>query len=225
MPGGWWRVRCPRRRGRGGGGAAGATARRSGGTFVKDTANNPQFGEGLYDTPSPPWEPRFDNGYPNVFWDPEHRRYRCYYPLFVVDPSSSSTPVDQRAGKPYSTAGRVTGCSYAESADGVHRTNPALGIVDFDGEDLRLLADIEHGGSISVALTDRNGTVVQPGFEAGRSVLTEGPDGWHQVSWRGADVGSLDPGAFFALRITMVKTRLWALGGDFYVRPLKYAKP
>ncbi|NDZ79530.1 hypothetical protein G3I19_13575 [Streptomyces sp. SID10853] len=455
------------------------------GKFEKDTSNNPLFGEGLYASPSLPWEPRFDNGYPNVFWDPGARKYRCYYTLFIVDPSSSSTPVDQRPGKPYSTEGRVTGCGYAESADGVHWTKPALGIVDFNGstannlllknvqgtsvlhdpgdpdpsrryklltlastlsvafsadgihftplqpwpanspapgadchnrvfkdsvsgdyvlitrlwdnnirvvamarsrdfiswskpvevhrgngleaqtysmpsweygeglylgldsvytdgddtlpdydtvslalqwstnitewndvapddstfiphgpgmgqyprgafdssvifasvpvetgdrlwfyymggkglhtswrqtalgrgwiqkdkfacygsrvahrpamvttqgldfygDDLRLLADIDHGGSVSVALTDQNGTVVQPGFGADRSLLTPGPDGWHQVHWRGADVRSLTPGAFYALRITLRNTRLWAIGGDFYVRPLKYAKP
>ena len=33
-------------------------------------AENWLFSEGLYDTPSLPWEPRFDNGYPNVFFDP-----------------------------------------------------------------------------------------------------------------------------------------------------------
>ncbi|GED83271.1 hypothetical protein [Streptomyces sp. 6-11-2] len=455
------------------------------GSFTKDTAHNPLFGEGLYEHPMLPWEPRFDNGYPNVFWDPEHRKFRCYYTLFLVDPSSSSTPVDQRIGKTYSTANRVTGCNYAESADGIHWTKPDLGLVDFNGstannillkgvqgtsvlydpedpdpsrryklitlasklsvafsadgihftplrpwpanspspgadchnrvfkdsvsgeyvlitrlwdsnvrvvamsrstdfvnwskpvevhrgnglesqvysmpsweygqglylglgsvytdgdktlpdydtvdlsllwstnttewnnvapdestfiphgsgmgryprgdfdssvifasvpiemdnrlwfyymggkgwhtswrqtalgrgwiekdkfayyggrqvhkptvvttqglsifgDDVRFLVDVDHGGSVSVALMDQNGTAVQPGFEADRSVLEPGPDGWYQVRWRGADVRSLDPSLFHALQITMKNTRLWALGGDFYVRPLKYAKP
>lgn len=456
------------------------------GSFVKDEEHNPLFGEGLYDTPSLPWEPRFDNGYPNVFWDPEVKKYRCYYTLFIVDPSSSSTPIDQRMGKVYSTAGRKTGCCYAESTDGIHWTKPNLGIttfngskdnnillanvqgtsvlydpddpdasrryklltlgsalsvafspdginftplqkwpanspapggdchnrvfkdsltgdyvlvtrlwdsnirvsavsrskdfinwskpvevhrgngfesqvysmpafqygpqlylglssvyvdgdseletydtvaqtlqwsinttewnnvapddstfiphgegmgkypkgdfdssvifssvpiedgsklwfyymggkgwhtswrntslgrgyvekdkfaaygsrkngqptilttqgLNFSGTDLQLLLDTDRGGEVQVDLmTDQNGTAVQPGFEAAKSVLTKGSDGWSKLSWVGADPSSLPPGSFHALRITMKKARLWSIAGDFYVRPLKYTKP
>lgn len=103
------------------------------GEFVKDTANSPLFREGIFETPKLPWEPRYDNGYPNVFWDPEQKKYRCYYTLFIRDPASLNTPPKERAKTGYVIANRQTGLAYAESTDGVHWSKPHLGIVDFDG--------------------------------------------------------------------------------------------
>ncbi|SCF28965.1 hypothetical protein GA0074695_5202 [Micromonospora viridifaciens] len=103
------------------------------GHFIKDDANNPLFREGVFESPRLPWEPRYDNGYPNVFWDPEHRKYRCYYTLFVRDPASLNTSPEERRTKDYVISGRQTGLCYAESTDGVHWVKPKLGIVEFDG--------------------------------------------------------------------------------------------
>ncbi|MFE2336159.1 glycoside hydrolase family protein [Streptomyces coelicoflavus] len=103
------------------------------GGFVKDDDHNPLFREGIFENPRLPWEPRFDNGYPNVFWDPEHKKFRCYYTLFLRDPASLDTPPDQRRTRDYVIADRETGCCYAESTDGVNWTKPALGLVSFDG--------------------------------------------------------------------------------------------
>lgn len=103
------------------------------GEFVKDEANNPLFREGQFESPRLPWEPRYDNGYPNVFWDPEHQKYRCYYTLFVRDPASLNTSPEERRKSDYVIANRETGLCYAESEDGVHWVKPSLGIVEFEG--------------------------------------------------------------------------------------------
>ncbi len=98
---------------------------------IKDE-RSPFFTEGIYENPSLPWEPRFDNGYPNVIYDENAKKYRCYYTLFIKDPSSTSTPREERLDHPYLTSGRVTGCAYAESDDGIHWVKPKLGVVDLD---------------------------------------------------------------------------------------------
>lgn len=103
------------------------------GSFIKDKQNNPLFREGMFESPQLPWEPRYDNGYPNVFWDPEHNKYRCYYTLFIRDPASLNTSRDERRKSDYVIANRQTGLCYAESTDGIHWTKPQLGLVDFDG--------------------------------------------------------------------------------------------
>ena len=102
------------------------------GTFTKD-ARSPLFREGIFEDPYLAWEPRFDNGYPNVVWDPQAKLFRAYYTLFVKDPASLNTPPAERAKVPYVIKGRETGLGYAESPDGVTWTKPSLGIVDFDG--------------------------------------------------------------------------------------------
>lgn len=92
---------------------AAANVRAVPGNAVK-RAENWLFSEGLYDTPSLPWEPRFDNGYPNVFFDPLLGKYRCYYTSFIRDDVSAATPPERRAGMRYKTDGtRVVGLLYA----------------------------------------------------------------------------------------------------------------
>jgi hypothetical protein len=103
------------------------------GRFIKDEQHNPLFREGNFEDPRLLWEPRYDNGYPNVFWDPEHHKYRCYYTLFVRDPASLNTSPEQRRKTDYVIANRQTGLCYAESPDGINWTKPDLGLVDFDG--------------------------------------------------------------------------------------------
>ncbi|MCX4799489.1 MULTISPECIES: hypothetical protein [unclassified Streptomyces] len=119
------------------------------GDFVKDEEHNPLFREGIFENPRLPWEPRFDNGYPNVFWDPEHKKFRCYYTLFLRDPASLDTPPEERRGRDYVIANRETGCCYAESTDGVHWTKPKLGLVSFDGsKDNNILFEHVQGTSV-----------------------------------------------------------------------------
>ncbi|MGA4508414.1 hypothetical protein ACQB6R_10025 [Propionibacteriaceae bacterium G1746] len=127
------------------------------GQFHKDTRNNPLFREGIFEDPYLPWEPRFDNGYPNVIWDPVAKLYRCYYTLFIKDPTSKDTRPADRARKPYVISGRQTGCAYAESKDGVRWTKPQLGIVDFEGSTANnlLFTDIQ-GTSVLYDAKDPN---------------------------------------------------------------------
>lgn len=93
----------------------------------------PRPEEGIFEDPYLPWEPRFDNGYPNVLWDPQAQLFRCYYTLFVEDPASKNTSPQERARTPYVIKGRSTGLAYAESRDGVTWEKPHLGLVDFEG--------------------------------------------------------------------------------------------
>lgn len=102
------------------------------GEFTKDPVG-PLFREGIFEDPYLPWEPRFDNGYPNVLWDPEAELFRAYYTLFVKDPASRDTPPAERAKTPYVIEGRATGLGYAQSKDGVTWEKPYLGLVEFDG--------------------------------------------------------------------------------------------
>lgn len=117
---------------------------------VKDTENNPLFREDFFSEPSRKWEVRYDNGYPNLFYDPIMGIYRLYYTLFSHDPDSSGTPLENRIGKQYTPRGdRITSTAYAESKDGIHWVKPSLGLVEFEGStDNNLLMMYAHGTSV-----------------------------------------------------------------------------
>lgn len=114
---------------------------------VKKDVHNPLFIEGLYENPPKPWEPRIDNGYPNVILD-NQGVYHCYYTLFVVDPSSTNTPREKRHEVPYSTKDRHVGLAYARSKDGITWEKPNLGLVEFEGskENNLLMRDVAGTG-------------------------------------------------------------------------------
>lgn len=112
---------------------------------------NPLFREGLYDTPSLFWEARYDNGYPNVFFDPDQKLYRCYYTSIVLDQISSETPLKERAaGVPYKATGsRITALLYAESEDGIIWRKPVLGITEFMGsKENNIIRLYAHGSCV-----------------------------------------------------------------------------
>ena len=48
-----------------------------------------------------PWEPRFDNLYPNIVYDPDSKLYRCWYNPFIADPLVTETPRDRRDLNPF----------------------------------------------------------------------------------------------------------------------------
>lgn len=104
------------------------------GAVVKH-GSNPLFREGNFDMPSLFWEARYDNGYPNVFFDPDKKLYRCYYTSIVLDKVSSETSLAQRAaGAVYKARGsRITALLYAESEDGLVWSKPSLGVTEFMG--------------------------------------------------------------------------------------------
>ena len=71
------------------------------------------------------WEIRFDNSYPNVFYDKQQKKYRCYYSTFTKD--------DNNGKEPYiPTNNRIVSLCYAESIDGVNWIKPNLGLVEFN---------------------------------------------------------------------------------------------
>ena len=111
----------------------------------------PLFTEGCFSDPHLPWEVRYDNGYPNVFFDPNYQLYRCYYTSVVYDETSSLTTLAERAtGIRYKPRGpRLTALLYAESKDGIHWERPNLGIAELLGSNnnniIRLYA---HGSCV-----------------------------------------------------------------------------
>ena len=85
-----------------------------------------------------PWEPRYDNMYPNVIYDEEENLYKCWYCPFIVDQRTTETVPEKRnpSDTPYMSArpaGREEAMLYATSADGINWTKPNLGIVNFNG--------------------------------------------------------------------------------------------
>lgn len=99
---------------------------------VKKNKNNPLFGA------DKPWEPRYDNMYPNVIYDDQDKIYKCWYFSFIIEKRTTSTPLEKR--NPESTnymnvrpTGRDEAILYATSTDGIHWEKPELGIVEFQG--------------------------------------------------------------------------------------------
>ena len=85
-----------------------------------------------------PWEPRYDNMYPNVIYDEEENLYKCWYCPFIVDQRTTETHPDRRKPSltPYMDArpaGREEALLYATSKDGINWTKPNLGMVNFNG--------------------------------------------------------------------------------------------
>ena len=119
-----------------------SNARLAVGTIKKHPAN-PLFGE------DKPWEPRFDNLYPNVLYDEELQLYRCWYNPFIVDQLTSATPRDRRSEVEYHNSYREFGLAYATSEDGLKWTKPELGLVEFEGSTANnLLLRGPHGMGI-----------------------------------------------------------------------------
>ena len=99
---------------------------------VRKEKSNPLFEEDR------PWEPRYDNMYPNVIYDDEDNIYKCWYCPFIVDQRTTQTHPDRRKPSltPYMDArpaGREEAMLYATSVDGINWTKPNLGIVNFNG--------------------------------------------------------------------------------------------
>ncbi|MDE7029219.1 MAG: hypothetical protein K2P63_04480 [Lachnospiraceae bacterium] len=100
----------------------------------KDTCNNPLFGEGFFEEPPLPWEIRYDNGYPNIIYDPVYQIYRCYYTCITYDESAAGTPLAERGKTDYKPKeNRIASLCYAESRDGIHFVKPELGLTEYAG--------------------------------------------------------------------------------------------
>lgn len=126
----------------------------------KDTEHGVLFTEEFFAVPPKKWEARYDNGYPNVLYDPEERIYRCYYTLFLEDPDSASTSKEQRTQRHYTpTDKRSVGLAYAQSRDGVHWEKPTLGQVEFQGSrENNILFRHAHGTGVMLDAHEKNPT-------------------------------------------------------------------
>ncbi|RZO18174.1 MAG: class A beta-lactamase-related serine hydrolase [Verrucomicrobiaceae bacterium] len=113
---------------------------------VKKSPDNPLFVE------DKPWEPRYDNMYPNVIYDEEEKLYKCWYCPFIIDQRTSETPegkrnpesVDYMNAKP---AAREEAILYATSVDGIEWEKPDLGIFEFEGSRKNNIVCRGAGGS------------------------------------------------------------------------------
>eukprot|EP01079_Euglenida_sp_SAG-EU17-18_P005303 gene5304-948_t len=88
-----------------------------------------------------PYEMRFDNMQPNVWYDPELRKWRAWYSTFTSCSKPKGTVpfcnnVPQQCGSAAGNTGgasRGTALLYAESADGFNWTKPDLGVAVWNG--------------------------------------------------------------------------------------------
>lgn len=96
------------------------------------------------------WEVRFDNTYPNIFYDPLVKKYRLYYSTFSIDKGSSDYSLDERQNTTYQPATeRVVSLCYAESANGTEWVKPKLGLIEFDGsKENNIIGHYLHGTSV-----------------------------------------------------------------------------
>lgn len=123
------------------------------GNIEKDKSN-PLFGE------DEPWEPRFDNLYPNVIFDEEEELYKCWYSPFIIEKRTSSTPRDKRTSLDYRSVTpqeREMGVCYAISKDGIVWEKPELGLVEFSGfKKNNIVMREAHGAGVWKDLYDPN---------------------------------------------------------------------
>lgn len=94
--------------------------------------------ENPFFTEDKPWEPRYDNVYPDVIYDEDEKIYKCWYNPFVVDARVTSTPPERRHPdiikyNDVKPTDREIGLCYAVSTDGIHWEKPELGLAEFEG--------------------------------------------------------------------------------------------
>lgn len=104
----------------------------------------------IFFTEDQPWEIRYDNSYPNVFYDEIAGVYRCYYSTFTDDEESEKYSLEERKVRQYRPkTSRVVSLCYAESIDGVNWEKPHLGITDFRGsKENNIIGHFLHGTSV-----------------------------------------------------------------------------
>ena len=111
----------------------------------------PFFGEDYFNEDDQRlWEVRYDNSYPTVLYDPDLKKYRCYYSTFTTDRGSSRFSLEERKEVDYQpSTDRIVSLCYAESEDGVNWTKPNLGITNWKGsKENNIIGHYLHGTSI-----------------------------------------------------------------------------
>ena len=116
------------------------------GKISKDE-RNPLFTEGIREIPALPWEVLIGNGYPNVFYDPYIKKYRCYYTCYLSADHDNSGIKNTQEYK--AKESRITGILYAESEDGIHWLKPALGAIEYAGSSANNIVALNtHGAGV-----------------------------------------------------------------------------
>lgn len=116
------------------------------GKLIKDS-RNPLFSEGFREKPGLPWENQIGNGYPNVFYDRNAGKFRCYYTAYLTVDDSGGSPDHPQAYK--AKEKRITGIMYAESEDGIRWIKSELGIVEYRGSKANnIIALHTHGAGV-----------------------------------------------------------------------------
>jgi hypothetical protein len=110
---------------------------------LKKNSANPLFGE------DKPWEPRYDNMYPNVIYDAQAGLYKCWYTPFVISKLDENTPRDKRKSVKWDVTSRRFGLCYAISKDGLQWEKPDLRLVELRGSNRNniMLFDV-HGPDV-----------------------------------------------------------------------------
>lgn len=126
----------------------------------KDRNAGAMLKEEFFSNPPKRWEARFDNAYPTIIQDPATKLYRLYYTLFIIDPSSTSVPLERRPSETYRPShDRVIALAVAESRDGVTWVKPELGIIEFEGSTANNLVMMgAHGAGILLDSEDPDPT-------------------------------------------------------------------
>lgn len=112
--------------------------------------NKVLFKEAYFETPSLPWEVRYDNSYPNVLYDEKAKLFRVYYTTIIRDYDSEQTPLSVRPHKDYEPrSDRLVALCYAESKDGIHWIKPNLSIHPFKGnKNNNIIMLYAHGAGV-----------------------------------------------------------------------------
>lgn len=108
------------------------------------------FSEDIISNENKPWEIRYDNSYPTVFYDSSVEKYRCYYSTFTTDNGSAPFTREERKARDYEpSVNRVVSLCYAESSDGVNWIKPNLGITEWNGSTKNnIIGHYLHGTSV-----------------------------------------------------------------------------
>ena len=169
---------------------------------VSKHPENPLF------TEDKPWEPRYDNVYPDVIYDEEEKIYKCWYNPFVVDARVTSTSPERRHPdavkyNDVKPTDREIGLCYAVSKDGIRWEKPNLGIAEFGGDKKNNIVTRRRGVA-GVYKDDRDpdrARRYKMFFSASRGTFVAfSPDGLHwgeQIPVPGHEGGNR-PSAFWA---------------------------
>lgn len=88
------------------------------------------------------------------------------------------------------------------------------------GDNLRILAEIEDEGSLSVAFVVGDGKAIE-GFEHENCIITEDKDGWYDISYKDKKITAVENQSI-KMEIKFKDSKLFALEGEIAVNRYRY---